>query len=297
MMTRMRIFITGASGFVGSAVVPELLRAGHQVVGLARSDASASAVQAAGADVQRGDLADLDGLRRGASSADGVIHLGFIHDFANYAKSAETDRAAIQTMAAALAGSNRPLVVASGTLGAGAPGTLGTEDDPGDAPGRFSESAIEAAPRGVRGVVVRLSPTVHGDGDRGFVSQLIQIARENGISGYPGDGTNRWSAVHRLDAATLFRLGIEKAPAGARLHGAAEEGITSRQIAEAIGKKLGVPVQSIPSARVTEHFGWLGALFSMDKPVSSAKTRELVGWKPTQIALIQDLERGKYFDK
>ena len=293
----MRIFVTGASGFVGSAVVAELLRAGHQVIGLARSDASASAVKAAGAEVQRGDLTDLDGLGRGASSADGVIHLGFIHDFANYAKSAETDRAAIQTMAAALAGSNRPLVVTSGTLGAGAPGAIGTEEDPGDATRRFSESALEAAPRGVRGVIARLSPTVHGDGDHGFVPRLIQIARDKGLSGYPGDGTNRWSAVHRLDAATLFRLGVENAPAGARLHAAAEDVIPSRQIAEAIGKKLGVPVQSIPRERVAEHFGWLGAFFSMDKPASSAKTRALLGWKPTQIGLIEDLEQGTYFER
>jgi nucleoside-diphosphate-sugar epimerase len=291
----MRIFVTGASGFVGSAVVRELLRAGHQVVGLARSDASASAVKVAGAEVQRGDLADLDVLRHGASSSDGVIHLGFIHDFANFAMAAERDRAAIQAMAAALAGSNRPLVVTSGTLGAGAPGTLGTEDDPGDATRRFSESALDAAPPGVRRVVVRLPPTVHGDGDHGFVPQLIQIAREKGISGYPGQGTNRWSAVHRLDAATLFRLGIEAAPAGARLHAAAEEAIPSRRIAEAIGTKLGVPVQPIPSERVIEHFGWLGAFFSIDKPASSAKTRDLVGWKPTQIGLIQDLEQGTYF--
>ena len=292
----MRIFVTGASGFVGSAVVPELLRAGHQVVGLARSDASALAVKTAGAEVKLGDLADLDVLKRGASSADGVIHLGFIHDFASFAKSAEIDRAAIQTLAMALAGSNRPLVVTSGTLGAGAPGTIGTEDDPGDATRRFSESALDAAPPGVRGVIVRLSPTVHGDGDHGFVPRLIQIAREKRISGYPGEGTNRWSAVHRLDAARLFRLGIEAAPSGARLHAAAEEGISSRRIAEAIGTKLGVPVQSIPAEGVTEHFGWIGPLFSIDKPASSAKTRDLVGWNPTQIGLIQDLEQGKYFD-
>jgi len=225
-----------------------------------------------------------------------VIHLGFIHDFANYAKSAETDRAAIQTMAAALAASNRPLVVTSGTLGAGAPGTIGTEDDPGDASRRFSESALDAAPDGVRGVVVRLSPTVHGNGDHGFVPRLIQIAREKGISGYPGEGTNRWSAVHRQDAATLFRLGIETAPAGARLHAAAEEAISSRRIAEAIGAKLGVPVQSIPRERVMEHFGWIGPFFSIDKPASSAKTRDLVGWAPTHVGLIQDLEQGTYFD-
>jgi len=293
----MRIFVTGASGFVGSAVVPELLRAGHQVIGLARSDASALVVKTAGAEVMLGDLADLDVLKRGASSADGVIHLGLIHDFASFAKSAETDRAAIQTLATALAGSNRPLVVTSGTLGAGAPGTIGIEDDPGDATRRFSESALDAAPRGVRGVIVRLSPTVHGDGDHGFVPRLIQIAREKGISGYPGEGTNRWSAVHRLDAARLFRLGIEAAPSGARLHAAAEEAISSRRIAEAIGTKLGMPVQSIPPEGVMEHFGWIGAFFSIDKPASSAKTRDLVGWKPTQIGLIQDLEQGKYFDK
>ena len=297
MIGGMRIFVTGASGFVGSAVVPELLRAGHQVVGLARSDASALAVKTAGAEVQLGDLADLDVLRRGASSADAVIHLGFIHDFANYAKAAEIDRAAIQTLAATLAGSNRPLLVTSGTLGAGAPGTIGTEDDPGDATRRFSESALEAAPRGVRGVVVRLSPTVHGDGDHGFVPRLIQIAREKGISGYPGEGTNRWSAVHRLDAAALFRLGIEAAPSGARLHAAAEDAISSRRIAEAIGSKLGLPVQSIPPGGVIEHFGWIGAFFSIDKPASSGKTRDLVGWKPTQVGLIEDLEEGEYFGK
>lgn len=293
----MRIFVTGASGFVGSAVVPELLRAGHQVVGLARSDASAAAVRAAGAEVQHGDLADLDGLGRGAASADGVIHLGFTHDFENYARCAEADRAAIQAMAASLAGSGRPLVVTAGTFSVGARGPLGTEDDPADATRRFSEAAIEAAPRSVRGIVVRLSPTVHGDGDHGFVPRLIQIAREKGVSGYPGEGTNRWSAVHRLDAATLFRLAIEKAPAGARLHGVAEEGVASRQIAEVIGRKLGLPVRSIPPEAVVEHFGWIGGFFATDRPASSAKTRALVGWKPTQIGLVEDLERGRYFDR
>ncbi len=291
----MRIFVTGASGFVGSAVVPELLRAGHAVIGLARSDAAAAAIAAAGAEVQRGDLADRGGLERGAAAADAVIHLGFIHDFANYAKSAETDRAAIATMAAALAGSNRPLVVTSGTLGAGAPGEIATEDAPAEATRRFSESALDAAPHGVRTIAVRLSPTVHGDGDHGFIPELIRVARAKGISGYPGDGANRWSAVHRLDAATLFRLAVEQAPAGARLHAAAEEAISSRRIAEAIGNQLGVPVEAIPAERVAEHFGWIGAFFSIDKPASSAKTRALVGWKPTHAGLIEDLEHGTYF--
>jgi nucleoside-diphosphate-sugar epimerase len=291
----MRIFVTGASGFVGSAVVAELLRAGHHVIGLARSEASAAAVQAAGAEVQRGDLTDVDILRRTAAAADGVIHLGFIHDFANFAKSAETDRVAIQTLAGALAGSDRPLVVTSGTLGVGAPGALGTEDQPGDASRRFSEAAIEAAP-GVHGVIVRLSPTVHGDGDHGFVPQLIRIARDKQIAGYPGDGSNRWSAVHRLDAAVLYRLAIEKAPAGARLHGVGEDSITSRQIAEAIGGKLGVPVQAIPAERVGEHFGWIGAFFSIDKPASNTRTRELVGWTPTHRGLLDDLAHGTYFE-
>ena len=290
----MRIFVTGASGFVGSAVVAELLRAGHQVIGLARSEASATAVKAAGAEVQRGDLDDVDGLRRGAAAADGVIHLGFIHDFANFARSAETDRVAIRTMAAALAGSNRPLIVTSGTLGAGAPGKLGTEDDPGDASRRFSEAEIATAPPGVRGISIRLSPTVHGDGDHGFVPQLIRIARDKGIAGYPGDGTNRWSAVHRLDAAVLYRLAIEQAPAGV-LHGVGEEGITSRQIAEAIGTRLGVPVQSIPAARVVEHFGWIGPFFSIDKPASNARTRQRLGWTPTHKGLLDDLAHGSYF--
>src|ERR1700752_4232343 len=291
----MRIFVTGASGFVGSAVVPELLRAGHQVVGLARSDASASAVAAAGAQVQRGDLADLDGLRRGASSADGVIHLGFIHDFANYAKSAETDRAAIHAMATALAGSNRPLVVTSGTLGAGAPGTIGTEDDPGDASRRFSESALDGAPEGVRRVVVRLSPTVHGDGDHDFVPRLIQIAREKGISGYPGEGTNRWPAVHRLDAARLYRLVLEKGSTGARYHGIGDEGVPTREIAEVIGRRLDVPVASKSQEQAAEHFGWIGIFFGMGVSVSSSLTMEKLGWRPTHVGLIDDLENGSYF--
>jgi nucleoside-diphosphate-sugar epimerase len=228
-------------------------------------------------------------------AADGVIHLGFIHDFANYAKSAETDRAAIQAMAAALAGSDRPLVVTSGTLGIGAPGAVATEDDPSEATRRFSEAALEASGPGVRGIVVRLPPTVHGDGDHGFVPALIQVARARGVSGYPGDGANRWSAVHRLDAAAVFRLGIERAPAGTRLHAVAEEAIASRRIAEVIGAKLGVPVQSIPPERVAEHFGWIGAFFSADKPASSAKTRERLGWTPARVDLLHDLEHGTYF--
>ncbi|OBB31544.1 3-beta hydroxysteroid dehydrogenase [Mycolicibacterium peregrinum] len=292
----MRIFVTGASGFIGSAVVPELIGAGHQILGLARSDASAAALRAAGADVHRGDLDNPDSLRAGAQGADGVIHLAFVHDFNEFAAASEIDRRAIEALGETLAGSDRPLVVASGTTGIRL-GEVSTEDD-AVTPGlpRVSEStALAFADRGVRSSVVRLPPSVHGPGDHGFVPQLIEIARARGASGYPGDGSNRWPAVHRLDAARLIRLAVESAPAGSRLHAVAEKGIPVRDIAGIIGRQLQLPVTRIAPDAATEHFGWIGALFSLDVPASSAHTRERFGWTPTEIGLLDDLAVGHYF--
>ncbi|MGK4008171.1 SDR family oxidoreductase [Sorangium sp. So ce1036] len=292
----MRIFLTGASGFVGSAIVPELVRAGHRVLGLARSDASAEKLAAAGVDVHRGSLTDLDSLRRGAAACDGVIHCAFSHDdFNDYAGNCEKDRGAIEALGSALAGTDRPLVITSGTVRF-TPGRVVTEDEPLDAstgggPRAASEQlAFSFARRGVRVSSLRL-PVVHGDGDPGFVPMLIEIARKAGRSGYIGDGENRWPAVHRLDAARLFVLALEKAPAGARLHAVGEEGVPTRDIAGVIGRKLGLPVESVPK----EHFGWLGAIFALDTPASSALTQARFGWKPERAGLLADLEHGTYF--
>ncbi len=295
----MRIFITGASGFIGSAVVPELIRSGHSVIGLARSDASAAALRAAGAEVHRGDLNDPDSLRAGAAESEGVIHLGFIHDFNNYEASLRTDLRAMETVGGVLEGSDRPFVIASGTLGL-APGRIATEDIPFDATmhSRLANAvvALRLAQRRVRVSFVRLSPTVHGKGDHGFIKRLIDIARERSASGYIGDGTSRWNAVHRLDAAPLFRLALEEAPAGSVLHAVADEGVASRKIAEIIGAKLGLPVVSIAPEDAAAHFGWLGRFFAIDQPASSAITRERFGWTPTHPGLIEDLEAGHYFE-
>jgi nucleoside-diphosphate-sugar epimerase len=292
----MRVFVTGVSGFIGSAVVPELLRAGHQVVGLARSDASADALVAAGAQAHRGDLNDLERLRAAAAAADGVIHLAFIHDFDNYGPAAQTDRRAIETIGETLAGSDRPLVVASGLFGF-PPGSPATEDDTVDpnSPRASEVATLSVASRGVRASVLRLPPSVHGDGDHGFVPHLIGIAREKGVSAYPGDGSNRWPAVHRLDAAHLFRLALEAAPAGARLHAVGDGGIPVRDIAGVIGRQLKLPVTSVPLESAADHFGWLGGLFSLDAPATSTVTRELLGWRPTKVGLVEDLEKGRYF--
>jgi nucleoside-diphosphate-sugar epimerase len=292
----MRVFVTGASGFIGSAVVPELLRAGHRVLGLARSDKSAQALAAAGSEVLRGDLNDPESLRAGAVESEGVIHLGFIHDFDNFAASVQTDHRAIQTMATALEGSGRPLVIASGTALV-SPGQLATEDMPFTAQHPRSANQVMAlgfAERGVRVSFVRLAPTVHGEGDHGFVAVLVRIAREKGVSGYVGDGKNRWNAVHRLDAAPLFRLALDKAPAGAMLHAVGEEGIPTRQIAERIGAKLGLPAASIAAEAAGAHFGWLAGFFAGDLPASSKLTRERMGWTPTHAGLLEDLEAGYY---
>ena len=290
------IFVTGASGWIGSAVVPELLASGHRVVGLARSDASASALQAAGADGVRGSLDDLDVLRDTAAASDGVIHLAFKHEqmFSGEAETALAgDRAAIEALGEALAGSDKPLVIASGLAGL-PPGTVGTEDDAqSDAiPRTHSERALlSLADSGVRAVSVRLAPTTHGDGDNGFMTFLVGIAREQGVAGYPGDGSTHWPAVHRSDAARLFRLAVESAPAGAVLHAAGEQGVTQREIAEAIGRGLGLPVRSVEP----DHFGWLGGFVSRDIRASHAKTTELVAWEPTGPTLLEDLDAGLYF--
>ncbi|WAH39446.1 SDR family oxidoreductase [Alicyclobacillus dauci] len=297
----MRVFVTGATGFIGSAVVRELLEAGHQVVGLARSDTAAAALTAAGADVHRGAIDDLDSLRSAAAAADGVIHLAYKHDFADYAGAGVADLRAVETIGAALEGSGKPFVVTSGTLGL-TPGRLGTEEDPGDlrsagAPRVVSENAtIALAERGVRSSVVRLAPSVHGPGEHGFVPTLISIARDKGVSAVVGDGANRWPAVHFLDAARLFRLALEKAPAGSRLHGVGDEGIPVREIAEVIGRQLKLPVVSIAAEEAAQHFGWLSAMVMIDNPTSNALTQERLGWRPVHPALIPDLEQGHYFN-
>jgi nucleoside-diphosphate-sugar epimerase len=297
----MRVFVTGASGFIGSAVVRELLDAGHEVLGLARSDQAAAAVAVAGATVHRGDIGDLDSLRRGAAMSDGVIHTAFNHDFTvNRVEASAADRLAVEAMAEALVGTDRPMVMTSGTGGL-SPGQLATEQSvPGsDLVGRYAveEAAVSFVGRGVRAAVVRFPPTVHGRGDHGFVPMLIDIARNKGVSGYPGDGSNRWPAVHRLDAAHLFRLALESAQAGARLHGVGEEGVPVREIAEAIGRRLDLPVVPIPTEELAGHFGFLGAFFALDCPASSALTQQMLGWHPAQLGLIADLEQGHYFER
>ena len=304
----MRIFVTGASGWIGSAVVPELLGAGHEVVGLARSDASAQRLEAAGAIVQRGDLDDPEGLAKAAADSDGVIHLAFQHELAfggNFAAAGAADRRAVEAMGAALADSQRPFVLASGMIGL-TPGRVADEND-GLVPSpevRANPAGLRAATAlltlslrgiGVRSSILRFSPTVHGDGDKGFVATLVGIARERGVAGYVGDGSNRWPAVHRSDAARLARLAVEAAPAGSVLHAAADEGVAFREIAEAMGRHLDIPTISVAPEDAPEHFGFMAHFVALDSPVTAAITRELLGWQPTGPGLLEDLEQDHYY--
>jgi nucleoside-diphosphate-sugar epimerase len=306
--TIMKIFVTGASGWIGSAVVAELLGAGHEVVGLARSEASAQRLEAAGAMVQRGDVDDPDGLAKAAADSDGVIHLAFQHEVAfggNFAAAAAADRRAVEAMGAALADSDRPFVLASGVLGLTA-GRVSTEDD-GLVPsaevranpaGRRSATALltlSLRGTGVRSSVLRFPPTVHGDGDHGFVATLVGIARQRGVAGYVGEGTNRWPAVHLSDAARLARLAVEAAPAGSVLHAVADGGVPFRDIAQAIGRHLGLPTESVPTADAVEHFAHLGHFVAVDSPATAAVTRELLAWEPTGPSLLEDLEQDHYY--
>ncbi len=295
----MRLFVTGATGFIGSAVVRELQGDGHEVVGLARSDKAAQALVRQGVTVQRGDLREAEGLAESSRSCDGVIHLGFNHDFSRFQENIAIDRKAVESMANALHGSNKPLIIASGVFLAS--GQTGTEADAADlgegAKGRGATETVvlKAAEHGVRGVVMRLSPSVHGEGDHGFVPQLIATSRQTGVAAYVGDGTNRWPAVHRLDAARLFRLAIERAAPGTVLHAVAEEGVPMREIMETIGQELGTPIRSLSEEEAAPHFTWMARFVQIDKPTSSALTRKTMIWEPRQKGLLADMRESRYF--
>ena len=296
----MRVFVTGATGFIGSGVVKELLNAGHKVTGLARSDAAAASLKAAGADVHRGSLEDLESIRSGAFAAEGVVHTAFIHDFSNFKANCEIDRQVVGALGSGLAGSDRPLIVTSATaiLKSGHTATEEKQASTTNPRVASEEAAESAAAKGARVSVVRLPPSVHGDGDHhhGFVPTLVRIAREKGVSAYVGDGMNRWPAVHRLDAANLFRLALEKNAVGARYHGVADEGIRFREIAAVIGRRLNLPVVAKSAEQAGDHFGWFAHFAALDNPSSSQKTRELLGWQPKQPGLISDLDRPRYFE-
>jgi nucleoside-diphosphate-sugar epimerase len=295
----MRVFVTGASGWIGSAVIDELLGHDYEVVGLARSDEAAAALEAKGVTAHRGSLDDVDSLTSAAAAADGVIHLAFKHDFTDYAGAGRTERAAVQGMLDTLAGSDRPFLLASG-LATGGIGRPLTEDDPSPHHGADSlrggseNLALEYADRGVRSVALRFAPTVHGMGDHGFTAILTKIAKEHGAVGYIGDGSTRWAAVHRSDAARMVRLALEKAPAGARMHAVAEPGLASRDIAAALGDYLGLHTVSVAPEDAEAHFGWIGYFFGMDVTASSTRTQQLLGWTPTGPTLFEDIAAGAY---
>ncbi|SHG52648.1 Nucleoside-diphosphate-sugar epimerase [Jatrophihabitans endophyticus] len=294
----MRVFVTGASGWIGSAATTELLARGHEVVGLARSDAAAARIAELGAEVRRGSIDDPAGLRDGAAAADAVVHLAYNHDFSRMADAARTDSQAIEAFGEVLAGTDRPLLIASGVAGL-ASGTVATEDDRPAHDGHprlvNAAAALALAERGVRSCVVRFAPTVHGAGDYGFVPVLVATARAKGVSAYVGDGTNVWPAVHRSDAGRLVALATESAPAGSIVHAVAEQGIATRAIAETIGRGLGVPVTSVPAEEAGAHFDWMGQFFAADLATSSELTRARFGWRPTGPGLLADLEQGHYF--
>lgn len=295
----MQVFVTGASGWIGSAAVDELVAAGHEVVGLARSDASAAALAAKGVAVRRGDLDDPDGLAAGARAADAVLHLANKHDWSNPAASIVAERNAVEAIGEALVGTGKPFLLASGVAGL-TPGRPATEDAPSpfhgpDSPRGGTENlALGLVDQGVHSVALRFAPTVHGARDHGFIARIVAVAREKGVSGYPGDGSHRWAAVHRSDAARLIALGLQKAPAGARLHAVGEEGVPTRQIAEAIGRALDLPVTSIAPEDVADHFGWIGAFFAMELAATSQATRDLLGWTPVGPTLVEDIAAGAY---
>jgi nucleoside-diphosphate-sugar epimerase len=293
----MRVFVTGASGWIGSAVVPELLAAGHHVVGLARAPISADAIAAAGAEVLDGSLDDLDALREGASKSDGVIHLAFVHDFDRFDAANQTDRDAIAAMGAAVRGTDSPFVIASGvaTVAHGRPASENDPADPNFPRSKAAEMTLALRDQGVRPSVVRLPPTTHGRGDKGFIAMLTATARVKGVSGYIGDGSNVWPAVHRSDAARVFRLALED-PTGGVFHAVGEAGVPTRAIAEVIGRHVEVPVRSIAPEAAIDHFGWLGMIWALDAPTSNALTREQLGWEPSGPGLIEDLEAGHYFE-
>ncbi|MBO9557212.1 MAG: SDR family oxidoreductase [Caulobacter sp.] len=295
----MRVFVTGATGFVGSAVAQDLIAAGHQVLGLTRSETGARLLEAAGAEVHQGSLEDTDSLARGAAAADGVIHTAFNHDFSRFVENCAEDRRAIEAMGAALEGTTKPLLVTSGTLMLTEGGRLATEDDlmpANPSHPRQSEAAASAlAARGIKASIVRLPPSVHGRGDHGFVPLLINLAREKGVAAYIGDGSNRWSAVHRFDAAPVYRLALERGEGGARYHAIDEGAVPFKDIAAAIGAGLGVPVVSLPPQEAADHFGWFIRFAGADSPTSSAWTREVLGWSPKQPGLLEDMRDAGYF--